>query len=134
MFSLLAIGLRELYCRLSRDRHDGSLSSNEEFGMLSSPVDAWFVLQEAPRSERSVASNLEYKGYQQCAPTYLSSKQWSDRFKTEVDIAPPTAGTRAFFLRRPTGPHRLKWDCVRFRRQVSLSPGFAVQFRLRSSP
>lgn len=49
--------------------------------MLSLPADAWFVVQVAPRSERSVGSILEYKGYQQFAPTYLSRMQWSDRIK-----------------------------------------------------
>lgn len=50
--------------------------------MPSLPIDAWFVLQVAPRSERRVASVLEYKGYQPLAPTYLSRRRWSDRIKT----------------------------------------------------
>ncbi len=49
--------------------------------MLSLPADAWFVVQVAPRLERSVGAILEYKGYQQFAPTYLSRMQWSDRIK-----------------------------------------------------
>ena len=50
--------------------------------MASLLSDAWFAVQVAPRSERRVASLLEYKGYQQFAPTYLSRKRWSDRIKT----------------------------------------------------
>jgi transcription antitermination factor NusG len=49
--------------------------------MFSIPAGAWFVVQVVPRSERSVASLLEYKGYQQLAPTYLSRERWSDRIK-----------------------------------------------------
>ena len=50
--------------------------------MFSLPADTWFAVQVAPRSERTVASILQYKGYQPFAPTYLSRKQWSDRIKT----------------------------------------------------
>ncbi|HZR59134.1 MAG TPA: transcription termination/antitermination NusG family protein [Terriglobales bacterium] len=50
--------------------------------MSSLPADAWFVVQVAPRSERTAASILEYKGYQPFAPIYLSRKRWSDRIKT----------------------------------------------------
>ncbi len=50
--------------------------------MNSLPEDAWFVVQVAPRSEKRVATVLEYKGYQLFAPTYLSRKRWSDRIKT----------------------------------------------------
>jgi transcription antitermination factor NusG len=49
--------------------------------MLSLPADAWFVAQVAPGLERSVGSLLEYKGYQQFAPRYLSRMRWSDRIK-----------------------------------------------------
>lgn len=45
------------------------------------PADSWFAAQVAPRSEKRVASMLEYKGYQHFAPTYLSRKKWSDRIK-----------------------------------------------------
>jgi transcription antitermination factor NusG len=44
-------------------------------------ADSWFAAQVAPRSEKRVASMLEYKGYQHFAPTYLSRKKWSDRVK-----------------------------------------------------
>jgi transcriptional antiterminator NusG len=49
--------------------------------MVQLPADAWFAAQVAPRSEKKVATVLEYKGYQQFAPTYLLRKQWSDRIK-----------------------------------------------------
>jgi len=50
--------------------------------MLSLPPDAWFVVHVARQSEKTVASILEYKGYQPFAPTYVLRKQWSDRVKT----------------------------------------------------
>jgi len=50
--------------------------------MLSLPADIWFVVQVAPQSEKRVGSMLEYKGYEQFAPTYLLRKRWSDRIKT----------------------------------------------------
>jgi transcriptional antiterminator NusG len=66
------------------------------------PADAWFAAQVAPRSEKRVASMLEYKGYQHFAPTYLSQKKWSDRIKVQeeplfpgyvfVRISGPTLG------------------------------------------
>ena len=49
--------------------------------MSSLPTDTWFVVQVMPRSENRVAMMLEYKGYQQFAPTYISRNQWSDRVK-----------------------------------------------------
>jgi transcription antitermination factor NusG len=50
--------------------------------MIPPSPDAWFVLQVAPRSERRVASMLEYKGYEPLAPTYQVRRRWSDRVKT----------------------------------------------------
>jgi transcription antitermination factor NusG len=50
--------------------------------MFSLPAEAWFVVQVAPQSEKTVASLLEYKGYEPFAPTYLLRKRWSDRIKT----------------------------------------------------
>jgi transcription antitermination factor NusG len=49
--------------------------------MLSSPTRAWFVAQVVPRSERSVASILEHKGYEVFAPHYHSPRKWTDRIK-----------------------------------------------------
>jgi transcription antitermination factor NusG len=49
--------------------------------MVHIPANAWFAAQVAPRSEKRVASMLEYKGYQHFAPTYVSRKKWSDRIK-----------------------------------------------------
>jgi transcriptional antiterminator NusG len=53
--------------------------------MVHLPPDAWFAAQVAPRSEKRVASMLEYRGYQQFTPTYLSQKKWSDRIKTQEE-------------------------------------------------
>lgn len=49
--------------------------------MYSLPQESWFAVQVTPRSEKKIGSLLEYKGYQQFTPTYLSRKQWSDRTK-----------------------------------------------------
>jgi transcription antitermination factor NusG len=46
------------------------------------PGDTWFAVQVVPRWELRVASVLEYKGFQQFAPTYFIRKRWSDRVKT----------------------------------------------------
>src|SRR5262245_40944385 len=51
--------------------------------MNSLPADTWFAVQVMPQSERRVASILEYKGYQQFAPTYVVRKRWSDRIKVQ---------------------------------------------------
>lgn len=61
---------------------DGSLPYVESLPMIPPSPDAWFVLQVAPRSERRVASVLEYKGYESLAPTYHVRRRWSDRVKT----------------------------------------------------
>jgi transcription termination/antitermination protein NusG len=50
--------------------------------MAPLPSGPWFVLQVAPRSEKRVASVLEYKGYQPFAPVYQVRRRWSDRVKT----------------------------------------------------
>jgi len=50
--------------------------------MFASTANAWFVVQVVPRSECRVASILTYKGYQPFAPTYASTRRWSDRIKT----------------------------------------------------
>jgi transcription antitermination factor NusG len=53
--------------------------------MVQLPDNAWFAAQVVPRSEKKVALMLEYKGYEQFAPTVLSKKKWSDRIKTQEE-------------------------------------------------
>ena len=53
--------------------------------MIQLPADAWFAVQVAPRSEKRVATMLEYKGYKQFAPMYVAHKKWSDRIKKIED-------------------------------------------------
>lgn len=45
----------------------------------------WFALHVRPRSERSVASLLRYKGFTEFLPLYRTRRRWSDRFK-EVEM------------------------------------------------
>ena len=41
----------------------------------------WFAVRTASGREKAVASQLEYKGYEEFLPVYRSRRQWSDRTK-----------------------------------------------------
>ena len=48
--------------------------------------DQWFGLKVRPRREALASAGLRAKGYQELAPTYVSRRRWSDRYK---DVALP---------------------------------------------
>jgi transcription antitermination factor NusG len=49
----------------------------------------WFALQVRPRSEKSVATQLEGRGYTTCLPVQQLRRQWSDRVKVvETPVFP----------------------------------------------
>jgi len=45
----------------------------------------WFALAVRPRHEKTTASALRFKGYEEFVPLYRSRRRWSDRFK-EVEL------------------------------------------------
>lgn len=49
--------------------------------MIHIGSESWFAVQVVPHHELKVAAMLQYKGYQQFVPTYLSRRRWSDRVK-----------------------------------------------------
>lgn len=49
--------------------------------MLSSDVNAWFVVQVVPRHEQKVVDRLAYKGQENFLPTSTIRRRWSDRTK-----------------------------------------------------
>jgi transcription antitermination factor NusG len=44
--------------------------------------DLWYALHVRPRFEKLVEAHLSEKGYETFLPTYVSSRQWSDRVKS----------------------------------------------------
>jgi transcription antitermination factor NusG len=48
-------------------------------------TNAWYALQVKPRTELSVARQLQSKGYEQFVPLYRSRRRWADRMK-EVEV------------------------------------------------
>src|SRR5689334_4556074 len=49
----------------------------------------WYALQVRPRFEKTVARNLQGKGYEEFLPLYSRRSQWSDRMKTiEMPLFP----------------------------------------------
>jgi transcription antitermination factor NusG len=49
--------------------------------MVPIGTESWFAVQVSPKHEIKVATALNYKGYQQFVPTYLSRRCWSDRIR-----------------------------------------------------
>jgi transcription antitermination factor NusG len=84
-------------------RCDGSLrascrtdSAREERAMSFWPTDAWYAIHVTCKSEKTVESLLQYKGYEPFVPRYLSRKRWSDRLKTvELPLFPGYVFVRA---------------------------------------
>lgn len=45
------------------------------------PSKSWIAVQVVPQHEKQVSSMLQYKGYENYFPTFLSRRKWSDRVK-----------------------------------------------------
>jgi transcription antitermination factor NusG len=60
-----------------------SQMNNEE--LCDSGRNKWFALRVKPRFEKTVASLVRSKGYEEFLPLYRSRRRWSDRFKA-VDL------------------------------------------------
>ncbi len=63
------------------------------------PTDAWYAVHVTCKSEKTVESLLQYKGYELFVPRYLSRKRWSDRLKTvELPLFPGYVFVRALAM------------------------------------
>ncbi len=57
--------------------------------MQTQGVSQWFAVRTAGGREKTVASQFQYKGYEEFLPSYRARRQWSDRTKTlELPLFP----------------------------------------------
>jgi transcription antitermination factor NusG len=64
-----------------------ALDKDTQGGEMSETVDdkQWYAIALRPRFEKTVASHLQHKGYEEFLPLYRSRRRWSDRIK-EVEL------------------------------------------------